>query len=842
MGYEKPSIKLTFYKAFFSSQWKFLIYTILQSMSDKRTSWNEFNSAMTSVVICFSTGQNFNFFKYIFKSLVRNVDSSSNFYMYPRFIQLIIQKQLGDLSIHTTKYISPALTQKVFANMRRVGKGCSGVETPLFEGMLVAGEPEEQGDAEEQVQGNDNDVAQGADTAVSGDDVQDQSIPSPTLPTPPPQQSQDIPSTSHEALDACAALTRRVEHLEHDKVAQALEITILKKRVKKLEKANKVKVLKLRRLKKVGTSQRIKSSNDIDIEDASNQGRMIADLDRDEGKQKRKPKTLRLLEDEPQVQEALEVVTTAKLITEVVVAVSESVSAASAIIAVVPAATIIAAPSIDKGKGIMVEEPKPMKKKQQVKMDEEYARKLHEELNKDIGWDVAIDHVKQKAKEDSYVQRYHVMKKRPQTEAQARKNMIMYLKNVVGFRMDYFKGEQIEEEENRAIESINETPAQKAAKKRKLNEEVEDLKHHLDIVLDEDDDVYTEATPLARKVPVVDYQIIQLNNKPHYKITRADGTHQLYVSFITLLKNFDREDLESLWSIVKERFSTSKPNNFFDDYLLTTLRAMFGRPDGQDQVWKNQRTAHGQARVKARSCWNRPIVKDLIVQSLFDLWKGSKASILEILKQKRQAVIGEGSSAAHNKYYDLTDTNSEVILYSLCSEKIKESANETDDANDFDMDLSDDNLHEDNDVAGIHHWEDSKIDFFKAKINTRTKGNVYSDIRIKSLVRIRVKKNWGYGFLSSIIVRRSDDKDKNYVRKFLRALLPKWRAKVMKIEESKDLTSLSLDELIENLKVHEMIIKKDSRIVKAKVERKSLALKAKKESSDEDCLTFGSED
>ncbi|GJX21893.1 retrovirus-related pol polyprotein from transposon TNT 1-94 [Tanacetum coccineum] len=83
---------------------------------------------------------------------------------------------------------------------------------------------------------------------------------------------------------------------------------------------------------------------------------------------------------------------------------------------------------------------------------------------------------------------------------------------------------------------------------------------------------------------------------------------------------------------------------------------------------------------------------------------------------------------------------------------------------------------------------------------------------------------------------------KNYVRKFLRALHPKWRAKVTTIEESKDLTSLSLDELIGNLKVHEMIIKKDSEIVKAKGERRSLALKAKKESSDEECSTSGSED
>ncbi|GKF68853.1 hypothetical protein Tco_0198532 [Tanacetum coccineum] len=83
---------------------------------------------------------------------------------------------------------------------------------------------------------------------------------------------------------------------------------------------------------------------------------------------------------------------------------------------------------------------------------------------------------------------------------------------------------------------------------------------------------------------------------------------------------------------------------------------------------------------------------------------------------------------------------------------------------------------------------------------------------------------------------------KNYVRKFLRALHPKWKTKVTTIEESKDLTSLSLDELIRNLKVNEMMIKKDSEIVKAKGERKSLALKAKKEPSDEEYSTSESED
>nr|GEV89744.1 zf-CCHC domain-containing protein/UBN2 domain-containing protein [Tanacetum cinerariifolium] len=82
----------------------------------------------------------------------------------------------------------------------------------------------------------------------------------------------------------------------------------------------------------------------------------------------------------------------------------------------------------------------------------------------------------------------------------------------------------------------------------------------------------------------------------------------------------------------------------------------------------------------------------------------------------------------------------------------------------------------------------------------------------------------------------------NFVNHPSRALHPKQRAKVTSIEELKDLTSLSLDELIGNLKVYEMIIKKDSEIVKSKGERKSFSLEAKKESSDEECSASKSKD
>ncbi|GJS30592.1 zf-CCHC domain-containing protein [Tanacetum coccineum] len=133
-------------------------------------------------------------------------------------------------------------------------------------------------------------------------------------------------------------------------------------------------------------------------------------------------------------------------------------------------------------------------------------------------------------------------------------------------------------------------------------------------------------------------------------------------------------------------------------------------------------------------------------------------------------------------------------------------------------------------------------------INNEAKMVIYNALPRKEYERIFMYESIDSAFarFNTIITSlKAFDKrysSKNYVRKFLRALHPKWREKFTTIKESKDLTSLSLDELIRNLEVHEMIIKKDSEIVNAKVERKSLALKAKKESSDEECSTSGSED
>nr|GFC04518.1 hypothetical protein [Tanacetum cinerariifolium] len=260
----------------------------------------------------------------------------------------------------------------------------------------------------------------------------------------------------------------------------------LKARVKKLERLNKVKSSNLKRLKKVGTSQRIESSEDV--ENVFNQGRMNVDMETNEG-------------------------------VELVAAASTPIPAAKP--KILKIATAAPAASIRRRKGVVIRDP-----------EEELHE--HEEAYKQIDWNVAFDHVR--AKETQYIKRYHGFKKKPQSESEARKNMISYLKNTKGFKMEFFKGKTYDQ-----ILPIFQA--------RKLSEEVQEadnLKGHLEIVPEEDDDVFVEAVPLAQKAPVVDYQVVVVDNRPKYKIIRADDTHQFYISFTILLKNFDREDLKAL--------------------------------------------------------------------------------------------------------------------------------------------------------------------------------------------------------------------------------------------------------------------------------------------------------
>nr|GEV93908.1 hypothetical protein [Tanacetum cinerariifolium] len=257
-----------------------------------------------------------------------------------------------------------------------------------------------------------------------------------------------------------------------------------------------------------------------------------------------------------EAEEVIKVVIAAKLITKVVTAAATTTTVATPITAApVPKASalrrrrgvIIQDPgeaataseimqsevkSKDKGKGILVEEPKPLKRQAQIEQDEAFARELEVELNANINWNEVVEQVKRKERQDNTVMRYQSLKRKPVTEAQARKNMMVYLKNMAGFKMDFFK-ERRKGDRRRKRKRKSKNLEQEAAKKQKINEETKELKTHLQIILNDKDDVYTEASPLSLKVLVVDYQIHHEHNKPYYKIIRADGTHQLFLSFIT---------------------------------------------------------------------------------------------------------------------------------------------------------------------------------------------------------------------------------------------------------------------------------------------------------------------
>ncbi|GJU09819.1 putative ribonuclease H-like domain-containing protein [Tanacetum coccineum] len=113
------------------------IFEELTRMGAKTTAWNEFSSTMASAIICLATNHKFTFSKYIFESMVKNLDIAGKFLMYPRFVQVFLDKHLEGMSSHNRIYVTPSHTKKIFGNMKRVGKVFLGRETPLFPSMVV---------------------------------------------------------------------------------------------------------------------------------------------------------------------------------------------------------------------------------------------------------------------------------------------------------------------------------------------------------------------------------------------------------------------------------------------------------------------------------------------------------------------------------------------------------------------------------------------------------------------------------------------------------------------------------------------------------------------------------
>nr|GEU64075.1 putative ribonuclease H-like domain-containing protein [Tanacetum cinerariifolium] len=262
--------------------------------------------------------------------------------------------------------------------------------------------------------------------------------------------------------------------------------------------------------------------------------------------------------------------------------------------------------------------PKKLKKKEmiQLSLDEElaqkfYARELAKEgarqeqerynLEKALELQRQLDQKKEnvpkgdQAKEidwnDPQVLRYHALKNRPFSKAKVKKNMIMYLKNQGGYKQSYFKGMKYEnikplferiwdqvhtfvpkdfKIEREVMKRAGFDPQQGSLKKQRLDQQTEETKEEAKAQVDSDqeveelkiyirlipkEDIAIEAIPLAIKPPVIiEYKIVKEGKISTYHITRADGSIRRYTSMINLLENIDKEDLETLWKLVKDKY------------------------------------------------------------------------------------------------------------------------------------------------------------------------------------------------------------------------------------------------------------------------------------------------
>ncbi|GJV68093.1 hypothetical protein Tco_1483602 [Tanacetum coccineum] len=224
MGYAVTSDSLTFFKGHFSPQWKFFIHTILHCMSSKKTAWDQFSSNIATAIICLATNRTFNFSKFIFEAMVKNLNSPRKFLMYPR----------------------------------RPTKGYSGVITPLFDTMLV----QPHGEA--------------PSTSPSREHV----------PTPYESPLHSVHSHGSDEgrlqqtnlTDLVTKLSNRIEVLEKDlqqtKKTYSTALTKLILRVKKLE--NQLKSGKTRKRTRI-----VLSEEEDAAKDSSKQGRKISDIDED---------------------------------------------------------------------------------------------------------------------------------------------------------------------------------------------------------------------------------------------------------------------------------------------------------------------------------------------------------------------------------------------------------------------------------------------------------------------------------------------------------------------------------------------------------------------------------
>ncbi|GJS22056.1 hypothetical protein Tco_0450688 [Tanacetum coccineum] len=460
-----------------------------------------------------------------------------------------------------------------------------------------------------------------------------------------------------ELMALCTTLQKRVLDLEKTKTTQANEIASLKMRVKKLEKKRSSRTHKLKRLYKVGLTAMVESSSDEeDLDDADNemfdvnvlngeevfvagQNENVVEEVVDAAQVSTAATTVTITTEEITLAQALEALKTSKPKVKGIVFQEPDKSTTTT--------TISSQQSQDKGKGIMIEEPvKPMKKKVQIMLDEEAALKLQAEFDEeerlarekaekekeanialieewdDIQAKIDVDYqlaerlqaqeqeelsVKEKAKLFQQLlekRRKHFAAKsaeekrnKPPTQAQQRKIMCTYLKNIEGKKLKDLKNksfDSIQKMFDRAFKRVNtfvdfrtdlvegsskragEELEQESTKKQKVDEDKDtaELQSLMEVIPDEEE-VTIDTVTLATKSPkIVDWKIHKEGKKSYYQIVRADGKSQMYMIFSQMLKSFDREDLEDLYKLVKARYGSTRPVESMDYLLWNDLKTI----------------------------------------------------------------------------------------------------------------------------------------------------------------------------------------------------------------------------------------------------------------------------
>ncbi|GJY81176.1 hypothetical protein Tco_0493927 [Tanacetum coccineum] len=593
MGYENLTQKLTFYKAYFSSQWKFLIHTILQCLSAKTTTWNEFSSTMASAIICLATNQKFNFSKYIFDNMVKHLEGGVKFLMYPRFVQVFLDNQVEGMSRHKGIYVIPSHTKKVFANIKRPIKGFSRRITPLFSTMMVQVSEDMGEDSAAPTDSHSTPIItqpssskpqkkksrrkqrkdSGPTEPVTNEATNEAHVSTPSY--DPPQSGEDRLQLI-ELMSLCTKLQKQVLDLEEAKTAQAKEI----------------------------------ASSKGAQEDASKQGRKIADLDADaevtlidETQERYDEEMLFDVQDDLQVTNAsatttVDELTLSQTLIEIKAAKLKAVTTAATTItndvastrpkakgivfhdqeeqayAFIPIVSSSQLPQAkDKGKGKMVEPEKPLKKKDQIALDEELTLRLYAEeqaeLKKErVAQEEAsrvtiikeLDNIQAMIEADEQLatrlqaeeqeqfsikeksrmlvemiaerkkffaaQRAAEQRSKPPTKTQIRNRMCVYLKNMEVVKSSERRTEGSSKRAGDELESDK-------SKKQKIDEHVEaekdddqeeaEMKRHIEIV--KDDEVAIDAIPLATKPPmIVEYKIDKDGRMGYFKLIRADGS------------------------------------------------------------------------------------------------------------------------------------------------------------------------------------------------------------------------------------------------------------------------------------------------------------------------------